>query len=504
MKNLFRTFNLFMACTAMMFMYSCQDEAAVPEEASGVEFIFSGDRVSTAKTGAKGLEKNGESCDLAFASYAVVEMAGNSYTIDLNTWGDDFKTDLIELPPGNYEVTSCQLYDADDNPLYATPMVGSEFEQFVNQPLPFSVTVENYRKIEYDIEVLCVEEFTPPQFGFVFWNIDLKETKNLCIFTNFCKPDEGHEVATLEAFVYPNENETSEADLIWSSSADGDYGSEVESNELLCLKLPYDPSISTAEQSVFIKLYVNDVLFEGTISLDRVDMINDEKGYLHLNENCDGDFDVFSNTYNVAWEDLNDDGGANDCDYNDFIVRTTSSTDIATGNLNFTFEPVARGGGYSHAFKMWLPGTGYVISGDATDIQEVSGNTMVEIYPSTNQAFNPNGNFVNSVCGGVVGSGIMKTITIESAPSDFVFYLLNPFDANLEINGGPNYNLTVGNLFPTSTFTKDGQQYPNGLITDQDWKWVQEGTDIRTVYGNNFQTNFVPTSNLQDLYENCP
>ena len=507
MKNLLKTFSLFTACIAMIFMYSCdQDSDGIEQEQGGVEFLFTGDRVSNGKSGdSKDGDQTFESCDITLASYAVIEMGGVSYTIDLKEWGSSIKTELIELPPGDYEVTSSQLYDADDNPLYATPNADSEFGPFVNTPLPFTVTVENFRKIEYDLEVLCVEDFTPPQFGFVFWDITIKEVKNLCIFANFCDPENGHEVATLEAFIYPNENETSEEDLIWSGAADGDFDSEDESNELLCLKFPYDSSIATEDQSYFIELFVNGVPFQGTMPLDRVDMINAEEGYLHLNENCDGDFDVFSNSYNIAWEDLNDDDGGNDCDYNDFIMNVTTSTDINTGFLNFRFEPVARGGGYAHAFKFWLPGTGYVISGDAENVTVIGGNTEVEVFSNTNQAFNPNQNFINTRCNGATGSGIVKTITIEVAPNDFTFYLLNPFDANLDVTGGgSNYDLTIGNIFPPSTFIKDGNEYRNGLITDMDWKWVQEGVDIRTVYGNNFETNFVPNTNLGDLYENCP
>lgn len=511
MKNILKTFNLLVACLALVFMYSCQKEDdGVSEETSGVEFLLSGHRVEEAKydsksgKASKDGQKDDESCDMALASYAVLELGGMDYTIDLKAWGDSYKTDLIELDPGTYQVTSFQLYDGDDNPLYATPATGSEFGPFVSQSLPFDVTVENYRKVEYDIEVLCIEEFTPPQFGFVFWNVTIKEVKNLCVFANFCEPDSGHEVASLEAFIYPNEEQTSESDLIWTGSADGDYDSDDEANELLCLKFPYDPSIPTEDQSYYIELYVNGVLFEGTMPLDRVDMINAEDGYLHLNENCDGDFDVFSNSFNIAWEDLNGDEGSNDCDYNDFIVKTTTSTDIVTGDLIFEFEPLARGGGYDHAFKFWLPGTGYTVSG-ANLVDDSSGNTMIEVYPDTNQAFSSTDDFVNTKCNGATGTGNIVTVTVQNPPSNFTYYLLNPFDANLNVtNGGNTYDLTLGNLFTSSTFIKDGVELENGLITTGDWDWVVDGVDIRTVYGNNFQTNFVPTGNTQSLYVNCP
>ncbi|MFD0932647.1 hypothetical protein ACFQ0R_08590 [Psychroflexus salinarum] len=300
MKNLLKNLNLLFVCTVMVFMYSCQEDEIVSEETSGIEFVFTGDRVSNTADAKAGDVKLGsddgkefEVCDMSLASYAVVEMAGMSYTIDLNVWGDNYKTDLVEVGPGSYEITSCMLYDSDDNPLYATPTEGSEFGKFVDQALPFNVEVEDYRKIEYDIDVLCVENFTSPQFGFVFWDVNIKEVKNLCIFANYCEPDTGHLVATLEAFVYPNAEETSEADLIWSGFADGDFNSEDEENDLLCVKLPYDSSLPAEDQSYFIELFVNGELYQGTISLDRVDMINAEGSYLHLNENCDGDFDLF-------------------------------------------------------------------------------------------------------------------------------------------------------------------------------------------------------------------
>ncbi|MBZ9779569.1 hypothetical protein LB452_11620 [Psychroflexus sp. CAK8W] len=297
MKKLIKPFSLLFACAAMLFMYSCQDEESTSqEEQGGVEFLLAGDRVSTAKSGITNSKNDVESCDMALASYAVIEMSGETYNINLKAWGDNYKTDLIELGPGTYQVTSVQLYDTDDHPLYATPSADSEFGPFVSQALPFDVTVENYRKIEYDLEVLCIEAFTPPQFGFVFWDITIKQVKNLCVFANYCMPDTGHAVASLDAFVYPNENETSDEDLIWSGSADGDYNSDDEANELLCLKLPYDPSIPTEDQSFFIKLFVNGILVETTLSLDEVDSINEESGYLHLNENCDDDYDDFDET----------------------------------------------------------------------------------------------------------------------------------------------------------------------------------------------------------------
>ncbi|MBK6264683.1 DUF4842 domain-containing protein [Marivirga sp. S37H4] len=515
MKYLNKLFNLCLASMAIVFMYSCQQDDIEVSEKNGIELILAGDRVDDGNSSQRAdpdfptVEEGG--CDLSYASYAIVTINDNDYKIDIKQWGDDFKTNLIELDPGSYTVTSCQLYDEDDNPIFATPMEGSEFGKFVSQPLPIDIEVEQYRKIEYDMEVLCVEDFTPPMFGFTSWSISLKEVKNLCIFANFCEPDMGHQVATLEAYVYPDAENTSDEDLIWSGSADGDYESETEDNELLCLKFPYDANQPTEEQSYYVNLYINGSLFSGTIYLDRVDMINSEYGYLHLNEDCDGDFDFLETSYNVSWEDINDDVAPdgedlleNDLDYNDFVLQTTVNTDMTTGHLNFQFKPLARGGTYTHAFKMWFPGTGYVISGDAESVLTEGGNTVVTVYSNTNQAFNPNASFINVICGETTGTGVERTVTIENAPEEFTYYLVNPFTANLEVAGDAVYDLMIGDMFELSTFTKDGETFRNGLVTPLDWQWPQENVDIRTIYGVDFETNFTPISNTDDLYANCP
>ena len=519
MKRLFQTFNIALAGTALLFMGSCEKESdsVANQEQATVEFILSGSRATDAQASSKmggatssyttfaeedGADDAESSCDMELASTAVLVIEDDTITTSLKTWQDSYKTDPIELDPGFHSVKSFTLLDENGDFLFSTPMENSDMGPFVSQALPYDIEVEEYKKLEYDLEVLCIEDFTPPEFGFAFWDVTIKEIKNLCIFANFCEPESGHEVASLKASIYPDEESTEPEDLIFEASADGDYDSEEDANELLCLKFPYDPSIATEEQSFYVELLVNDVLFEGTMPLNRIDEINEEDGYLHLNENCQGDFDVFSTTYNIGWEDLNDDGSANDVDYNDFLCEIESFTDTSTGELNFVFTPLARGGGYDHAFEFFLPGHGYMITGASSVIE--GGNTKVTVYPNTRQAaFGDSSSFINTKCGGTTGSGIVKTVQVDvSGASDFAYYLLNPFDANLDINND-SYDLTVGNLFPASTFkADDGQVLKNGLITPKDYQWVVDGKDVRDTYGPNFHTNFV-VQDPTDLYDSC-
>ena len=271
--------------SGLLLFSSCQQEEVDLTETSGIQFDLSSGVVGTenGRTNDEFPTVDPGSCDLSLAAYAVIEVDGeDSYTLEIKQWGDNYKTNLLELAPGNYEVTRFVVYDEDDEALFATPMTGSEFEKFVDNPLPLEFTIAQYEKLEYEVEVLCVEDFTPPEFGFAFWNIDLKQTKQLCIFANYCDPEQGHAVAAVQAYVFPNAEEN-EDDLIYQASSNG-------AGDLLCLRLPYDPDMAAEEQHYWVVLMINDNKIAGWVNLAMVDEINAEKGYLHLNENCDGDY----------------------------------------------------------------------------------------------------------------------------------------------------------------------------------------------------------------------
>ena len=498
--NLF--FSAFLAFT-IMFMFSCQQEE-VNVAPSGVEFVLSpgmvgdeGARVKDVPTVDEGM------CSLEYGDYAKVVIDGEEYTIDIKQWGSNYKTNLIELDPGMaHYVTSFVVYqeveEGDDVAIFATPMENSDFGKFVNKPIPeggLEIWVEEYKKVQHGIEVLCVEEFDAPDFGFVFWDIDLKATKQLCIFVNYCEPEIGHKVATLAAEVFPNAEQTTDDDLIYKKVyADGDYNSEDESNELLCLRLPYnpDPEVALEDQSFFVKLWINGWLFEGEIDLAMVENWNNDQGYLHLNEDCDGNFYPFETSLNIAWEDINDEKGAeldNDLDYNDFVVKTTVFTNEE--GLNFKFMPQARGAGFTHEFRMVLPGDGYTITGDAVNVDDSGPNTIVTVYDGTLDAFDKDNNNMNVCNMGVSANGNEKTITIVNKGDDFTYFLLAPFTANLNVdpfNNGP-YDLFLGTT-EVSTFSKESldgtttNEYPNAIVTPCYWSWPVEKADIRKIYGD--------------------
>ncbi len=292
MKAYWRCMSGLLVLSFMFF--ACQDDAVEPVLEKGqVAFEISSSQVPdnynspAGRTDQDIIVPIGE-CDLENAAYAKVIVDEVEYTLDIQQWGDNYKTNLLELDPGEHVLSSFIVFTGADMPLSATPTVGSEFEKFVDNPLPIMFEVLPYRKLENLIEVLCIEEFEPPLFGFKFWNIDLKSLKYLCIFVNYCEDDYGHMVAPLTIMIFPSIEETELDDLIWEGSVGG-------AGELLCAKFPWDPDVDPELQTYYVVLMINGTPYTATIGIDFIDMINDSPGgYLHLNENCDGTFEPFA------------------------------------------------------------------------------------------------------------------------------------------------------------------------------------------------------------------
>jgi LruC domain-containing protein len=459
------------------FLYSCeiQDNVSVPGD-NGVIFQLN---VSDEGTNAREAQDNGViivepgMCDMRNAAYAVVEVrypdqTTATFTLTINEWVDGFKTSLLELAPGAYEVISFVVLDENEQPLFATPTKGSEFEKFVTSPLPLSFVVRNYEKIENEIDVLCVEEHTPPEFGFKFWKINLKAVKYLCIFANFCD-ETGHKVAPLEVFVYPNEEE-SPNDMIWHQETQG-------AGEILCFPLPYDPQLSLEEQQYYVVLYINGAKYVAWIGLDFVEAVNQSnKKYLHLNENCDGNVKPFRTQALLAWEDLITD--INDMDYNDLVVRSSVTGD---GDIvEMTFTPLARGAGYNHDLLIKLPKAGIEsVSGAASAIDD-GDMKVITVIKDAKLLFG--GDFVNTKCGGVEKDmdDIVVTLDINK---DFIYNLSTPYSPLLHVttNTQPveKYDLEVWQITGNDTYKCGELDFPNGVKMDNmKWLWPIEEEQI--------------------------
>lgn len=457
-------FTIAIAAVVVSFcMFSCQQDEVAVQEPAGVEFNIASDMVP-----ANGRVANDDLpiideglCDMELADYAVVTIGEVAYTLNIQEWGGDYKTTLVELPPGVYTVNSFVVFDEDDNAIFAVPHVESDYAKFVDVPVPFEFEIINYTKLENEIEVLCIEEFTPPEFGFKFWDIDLIKVKYFCIFANYCEEEFGHRVAALEIFVYPSAQQIGEEYLIWSAAVQGE-------GELLCIPLPYDPEVDPEEQTFYIELFINGIKYVATISIAEVcEIMESDKGYLHLNENCQGDIEPFARIGMLGFEDLQEQG--NDLDYNDIVLgyRLTGNGDV----LKLDILPVARGAGFDHRFELvFQEGEVDGVTGSGSSMFNVDGKTVVVLHDGTNNAFGHK--FVNVSCDGNTQEYSVQEFEIDIT-EDFVYYFDKPLKPCLHTIPGedPVYNLFLWewNDDGQSVFEHGDVYYPNGIITPHDW-----------------------------------
>ncbi|MGK7397401.1 MAG: right-handed parallel beta-helix repeat-containing protein [Candidatus Cyclobacteriaceae bacterium M3_2C_046] len=306
MKNFKSFFVASLVVLMSAFLVSCQQDD-ITVSPTGVEFILSPGLVQDdgARMNQDGNEfpTVGEGvCELINAAYVevVIEGIADELTLPVNQWGVEYKTDLAELEPGTYYILSFVVYNDQGDAIFATPAADSEFGPFVSTALPLQFSVSLYEKTPLIIEVLCVENFTPPQFGFSFWNLDIKATRQLCIWGNSCDPDQNNGLAQMEAWIYPDKQHTEATDLIWGGRTD--IEDEDPDNNILCLKFPYDPEIPAEEQIFYVMLQIDNILLTATLSLADIEEINTNAGYIHLNKDCDYNFNLFENTANFRVE----------------------------------------------------------------------------------------------------------------------------------------------------------------------------------------------------------
>ncbi|MGK7393318.1 MAG: DUF4842 domain-containing protein [Candidatus Cyclobacteriaceae bacterium M3_2C_046] len=479
---------------ALLLMTSCQQEDVQVADQVGVQFeIFSGG--SPADNGRLSQdfpEVAPGMCNLELAAYAVVEINGmETYTLDLNIWGSQLKTNLLELTPGEYQVTNFMVYATNGDPLFATPTDESAFARFVNSPLPLDFTVMPYQKMENEVEVLCVEGFTPPDFGFKFWKLSLKQTMPLCIYVNYCDPETGHWVAATEGYVYPDDTEDPEQ-LIWQAQTQGP-------GEILCLRFPYDPNVAMDLQEYYVVLFAEGVKHFATINLDWVNQINNsENQYLHLNKNCDGSIEPFMRSDVFAFEDLVIE--ENDLDYNDFVIQTSLTGD--GDMMKFMFKPLARGAGYNHAFSIVMPSEGIAAVNGEDDVWDDGIMKTIVVYSQTIEALN--GKFINAECDGETYDAPEKMITIE-IEEGFVYDLKKPYLPQLHVDlddeADTEYILKLYEWTGESTCTMGTDEYPNALRIPMpnDWYWLIEKQDIRDAY-----LDFEPLASWDPLWYTGP
>jgi hypothetical protein len=117
-----------------------------------------------------------------------VEPPGTDYYLGYTQVGEGIASDLVQLTPGKYYLTQFEIVEDNGeggwNILLATPMANSAFKDFVTDVLPLGFDINNYEKNRLVLDVLCFNQQIAPAFGFEWFDYNIVEGDEICVFIN--------------------------------------------------------------------------------------------------------------------------------------------------------------------------------------------------------------------------------------------------------------------------------------------------------------------------------
>jgi hypothetical protein len=110
--------------------------------------------------------------------YVSIREAGGEelYTlhpVNLLKLGEEYISEPVALPAGNYELTDFLVVNADDEVVYATPKEGSPMAHLVDDPLPAAFAVGDDAITGLHVQVVATGTTPPAAFGYVTFQVDV-------------------------------------------------------------------------------------------------------------------------------------------------------------------------------------------------------------------------------------------------------------------------------------------------------------------------------------------
>lgn len=309
----------YMAVFALIFTTSCSKEENVAVDDQQTAILTFGTALQSLNSMNK--QQDVEECvegDPAIAQLTI-EYGGNSEMVLVPILGNEddgyftaYSEDLeIPVPSGNthvtVELTDFVVWTDDDDDgtgdrvLWVAPKVGSDYAQFVTNPLGGDGYTWNLRagsKTYTDVEVLCFDNREVNRYGYQFFDITPTNLMKFCMFGNFCPPSGRHYTAsyTVDVWEYTDGNKGDQ--LYFDEPANvinenGEYYADP-----LCFFLPDREGQDTYWFEVTLRdsdQYdgPNRVILEGPITDDEIkNFYNGESGtmeYYHFQYGCEED-----------------------------------------------------------------------------------------------------------------------------------------------------------------------------------------------------------------------
>ena len=230
---------------------------------------------------------------------------------DGTTYFTDYDEDLaIPIPAGetttSVSVTDFWVYSEEPGestlPIWVTPKEDSEYENFVNDPLPINFELRAGSKKYVDVEVLCFDDREVNLYGYQFFDLVPIPLIKFCLFGNFCSSEDGrHYVAGYTVNVWMGSEAVGDPIYTESNTVDEDDTTGDYYSDPLCFWLPdtaetdtYYFEITLDNTDVYSSDDAGEVILAGPITDEEIRMFYSEDDdstmdYYHFNYGCGGD-----------------------------------------------------------------------------------------------------------------------------------------------------------------------------------------------------------------------
>jgi len=230
----------------------------------------------------------------------------------IDSWFTKESLDL-ELNVGEYSLEYFAVTDGvgeDSQILYLAPRKEENaidpdlqpvlFHNFVNDPLPVQISIGTGVKYYQPVEVLCYDDAFFFNFGYLFFDFNSQNLRNLCIYGNYCQQNGKHIPAQFKTKVWKGDN-YNDANLLVSAenklkSFTAEDGSFQYYTEAICFPLP-DIELYSAKIWLVEENKPDLLIRKGTFSKNDLDLLfeaSNNFSYYHFREGCCETFDNFS------------------------------------------------------------------------------------------------------------------------------------------------------------------------------------------------------------------
>lgn len=348
-----KTYKLFFALLLGAFFYtgcSTNEQPVNPDSSNAVTFQFDAKKVFDTKalTAIEGYQQ----CmgDIAINTMAVdITLVGPETktltNVPVKLFGDNLKTDPIELKSGTYTVTNVIVYSGstpiyagvidDQNPATELPLFASfipSTELMGNKKF----TLDNYTKPTITLFVLCAQKEPATNFGMPKFELNRIEVTCFDIFVNVCDQYGEHVVGEGTVYLMPHNANSNTAMPDFSKALYQDdfnggtivNGQPTTAGDIATLCFPNNMEIADNEEVYDLVFYIKNALdqqiFTQTVTVENLlkfkesDLWDESMNAIHV-EYCDGiPFCIIPN----------DDCGGNTSTCDPFMPNTSNKEDF--------------------------------------------------------------------------------------------------------------------------------------------------------------------------------